>query len=596
MTVRRPGAAAITAGIALSTVPTVAAIAVRAAADDEIERRVALDDDSIVRLGRADRHLQIEPHQLASAAKADRRLAQPRHAPGLDARARGLGDRLDGRADLVEREPQPQPDQRARLGEARGGRAAASATPASNSSTVRPAPTLARSGPRRLAASTTRVTRTPIDAHAGGGQRERQAIHHQPGIDAGADDGDPGGARPGVDLPRQLRRREIGVGEILAGRDDVDARRAGRLDDRHHLGDAREGQHQRDVGAGQRRRRASSADLDAAAGPTSATSPASRPDEGRIVGAGELERRASADRLQHLAPDRAEADDRDARRPRRDAHGVPAALTRRAPPGPRPAPRGTRRSPTGRATRGGGGSLRDRRAGGRPAGGSCRACSRAGRRPPAGHRRARPRAPQARLGGLEFARDLGADPRRGRSCRRAGARPLPARRPARAGGRARASSVVQPVVVVSTGRAAGRLALVLEPQELPLQLGQPRAAASGRPPPDPWRSCAASSPRRRRSPRALGGGQRVLQLGHQRRLLGDRRLELGELVDVRREARWKSSSARSRASRAAAGSLAGRRRRRGRPVPLASPRPTPGRAPRGQSPGAACPRAPPAAR
>ena len=60
------------------------------------------------------------------------------------------------------------------------------ATPSLNSWRVRPAPTLARRGPRRLAASTTRVTRDGVDPDARRRHREDQPVHHETRVDARA--------------------------------------------------------------------------------------------------------------------------------------------------------------------------------------------------------------------------------------------------------------------------------------------------------------------------------------------------------------------------------------------------------------------------
>ena len=56
-------------------------------------------------------------HTVIGAARhTDGRLAQARHASGVDSGPR-LRDRPDRRADLVEGEAEPEADQRARLGE-----------------------------------------------------------------------------------------------------------------------------------------------------------------------------------------------------------------------------------------------------------------------------------------------------------------------------------------------------------------------------------------------------------------------------------------------------------------------------------------------
>ena len=79
-----------------------------------------------------------------------------------------------------------------------------------------------------------------------------------------------------------------------------------------------------------------------------------------------------------------------------------------------------------------------------------------------------------------------------------------------------------------------RLSLVLESEQLAFQLGQPRPPAAIRLF-QIFRGLLEPRHfgRRGRCP-GLRGGQRVLELGDERRLLGDRRLQLGELADVRR--------------------------------------------------------------
>ena len=58
--------------------------------------------------GARDRHLEIEPDNLAAAAHADRRLARPGDPAGGDAGP--IGDhRFDRRTDVFERQPSPRP-------------------------------------------------------------------------------------------------------------------------------------------------------------------------------------------------------------------------------------------------------------------------------------------------------------------------------------------------------------------------------------------------------------------------------------------------------------------------------------------------------
>ena len=61
------------------------------------------------------------------------------------------------------------------------------ATCARNSSGVIPAPTFFCSGRRRLDASTMRTARARIDSLRRGAQGDQQLVHHEAGIDAGAD-------------------------------------------------------------------------------------------------------------------------------------------------------------------------------------------------------------------------------------------------------------------------------------------------------------------------------------------------------------------------------------------------------------------------
>ena len=122
------------------------------------------------------------------------------------------------------------------------------ATPASNSSRVSPAPTFARSGPRRLAASTTRVTRTESTRHAGRSDGEDEAVHDEARVDARAEHRDALRLRQPVDLPRHGRVAELGKGELLAGRDDVEAGVDGLLDLRQHRVEARARAEHGDVG------------------------------------------------------------------------------------------------------------------------------------------------------------------------------------------------------------------------------------------------------------------------------------------------------------------------------------------------------------
>src|SRR5499427_6621877 len=165
-----------------------AAIAVRAAADDDVEGRITVDDDGVARVGCADRHLEVEADDLPAAAHADRRLAQARHPAGFDAGA--FGDhRIDRRPDVVQHQAEAETDQRARFGEAavpeaaRGdaGSELVDGQAGADLGAQRAAPLGGVDDARDL---------DVIDADAGGRQRQRQAIHHEAGIDAGADDGD----------------------------------------------------------------------------------------------------------------------------------------------------------------------------------------------------------------------------------------------------------------------------------------------------------------------------------------------------------------------------------------------------------------------
>src|SRR5262252_1759320 len=285
-----------------------AAIAVRAAADDDVEGRITVDDDGVARVGCADRHLEVEADDLPAAAHADRRLAQARHPAGFDAGA--FGDhRIDRRPDVVQHQAEAETDQRARFGEAavpeaaRGdaGSELVDGQAGADLGAQRAAPLGGVDDARDL---------DVIDADAGGRQRQRQAIHHEAGIDAGADDGDARLAGARVDAPGQLGRGEIGVREILAGGDDVDARCGSGLDHWLDVGNARAGQHQRHLGTARERLGGAGHDGDAA-----------RPDAGHLArvtpGAGRIrhrrqpQARTRLDGLQDLAPDRAKPDDRD---------------------------------------------------------------------------------------------------------------------------------------------------------------------------------------------------------------------------------------------------------------------------------------------
>ena len=128
-----------------------------------------------------------------------------------------------------------------------------------------------------------------------------------------------------------------------------------------------------------------------------------------------------------------------------------------------------------------------------------------------------------------------------------------------------------------------RPAFVLEPQQLAFQLGEPRAPAAVRLLEILRRPAQRRRVGRRGRRARLRRLQRVLQLGHQRRLLGHRRLQLGHLVDVRRR-RLVKLVERALAHRARRGQLLGGRRVQARRVRAAvadacgSPR-----APRGRS-------------
>ena len=318
----RPGGAAITAGIADSTVPTVPRSPWVPAADHDVERRIALDHDRVARIGRGDRHLEIQADDLAPAAHADRRLAQAGHPPaGMPGRSATTGSIVVRTSSSAQ--PQPEADERARLGEP------AVAEPPRGDAGVefldgQPGADLRAQRPAALGRVDDARDVHVVDAHAGGGQRQRKAIHHEARVDAGADDGDAALARARVDPPRQLRRRQVGVGEILARRDHVDA---GARPPRR----PRARRRRRWTRSAPARRRAPPANASAALAttvtphaPTPATSPASRPTNAGSATDASAQPGPGLDRLQHLAPDGAQPDDRDVA----TAPPVPAARRR----------------------------------------------------------------------------------------------------------------------------------------------------------------------------------------------------------------------------------------------------------------------------
>src|SRR5690348_2487923 len=64
------------------------------------------------------------------------------------------------------------------------------------------------------------VDRDPIDSFAYGRKRNRQGVHREAWIDAGAEDGDLRFLRQRMDLPRQLDLRVAGIRELLGRGND----------------------------------------------------------------------------------------------------------------------------------------------------------------------------------------------------------------------------------------------------------------------------------------------------------------------------------------------------------------------------------------
>src|SRR6266508_4542760 len=78
-----------------------------------------------------------------------------------------------------------------------------------------------------------------IHALADGGERDRQRIHREPGVHAGAEHADFRLLRHRVNLPRQPNVRVTGVRQLLGGRHDRGLRFEDRFNLRHHLLDRR---------------------------------------------------------------------------------------------------------------------------------------------------------------------------------------------------------------------------------------------------------------------------------------------------------------------------------------------------------------------
>ena len=155
-----PGGAADDEGDRVDDAADRGAVAVEATRHRQVYRRIALDLDAVAGLGSADRHRQVE-HDLGLFPRLHERNLVEAENPALRHAFRfALGETgsiVSGISSIG------RPSPRAMIAadsERPTWPSFFSATPRSNSSRVSPAPTLARSGPRRLAASTTRVTFT----------------------------------------------------------------------------------------------------------------------------------------------------------------------------------------------------------------------------------------------------------------------------------------------------------------------------------------------------------------------------------------------------------------------------------------------------
>src|SRR5215813_9835157 len=192
------------------------AVAVEAAGDDEVDGRVALDLDSVRRAFDADGHREIERHADLVARLDDRNLVEPehvarRHAVGLDLRENGLDCLLD----RVDRESQPQRDQRRRFGEADvaellrrdAGRELGTGQARADFGAQRPA---------ALGGIHDAGDLDALDRDAGARGLEREAVHDEAGIDAGAEDRDALRLGALVDLARERGVGKLGVRELLA--------------------------------------------------------------------------------------------------------------------------------------------------------------------------------------------------------------------------------------------------------------------------------------------------------------------------------------------------------------------------------------------
>ena len=170
---------------------------------------------------RGDGHGQVEHHLDLVSGLHDRDLVKAQDSAGRDAVSLGLCENgLDRLGDLVDGQAEPERDDRRGLrepdvaqllrGDARVELLARQA-----------GADLARSGPRRLAASTTRVTLTASTARRPR-RGEHEPIHHEPGIHAGSQDRDALLLRQRVDPAREPGVVQLGVRELFARRHDVE--------------------------------------------------------------------------------------------------------------------------------------------------------------------------------------------------------------------------------------------------------------------------------------------------------------------------------------------------------------------------------------
>ena len=196
----------------------------KTAADLEVDRRIPLDLDRIERLGDADRHRQIELDLDLPAGADPRDLVKAEDAPGGDAVGLPGGqDRLDRLRDLVGRDTQAERDHR------RGLRETHVAELAGGDATLELLFGQAGSHFRAQRAAAFRSVDHAddfqlLDPHARAGGGEREPVHYESGVDAGAQHRDAVGFDLRVEGACERGVTQVGERELLARRNDVEAR------------------------------------------------------------------------------------------------------------------------------------------------------------------------------------------------------------------------------------------------------------------------------------------------------------------------------------------------------------------------------------